>query len=1520
MRLRSRTGLAGALSILLALVLVPIAFFVFTVLEPQRQHMLERNLRVLNETGRELEAQFERLSFLIKFSLVPVGTPSDPESVIDRLEAAEKAHELAQAGVGQHTDPDTVSRDVQPDSAYAPQIDFLEARRSFLEDERKLLGAGQASKRGSTAARALDREIGKIARQTTTLERRRSSGVEMARSVRVAALPSRQTRAEAEQALRAAEDARTRAKRLSGYLEGLRKTREYRAIEITATGPCESGADAKTIYEVTGQAPGTRVLATGCRRALDSEKPLEWDTVEIGLPFADLADPLDSAAAAAFDQLVIVSGNGKVLHASRGGPLLPADRLPALLRTARATGSVARLGSLVGDDDAELAGSGASSQDPTAVLRAARRHPVEVEIGETWYRVFAHPVRSPTAEDGDWFVVGIVSDARFSSGSLASSRSQLALAISGLVLMLLAWPWLRLLFSGPRERISIREILELVTSLALAIGLLTLVVADLSSRAVLKRHLDQTAVDLSHRIEADFRAELAETLAALQAARERICISGLPTSWDMRGDALVYPPYDVAFVLDERGVQMGEQANYRSGEVSTIRVASREYFQRARDGRTWRLGPEPEQRFFLQRIKTYDHGWRLSAVSAPASDPEGLVGTVCNGAAAVALTRRFASLTSVVLPPGFGFAIIDDETGEVPFHSSDSRSLVENFVAETGPDPRLTNLVGQRRTRTLEGRYRTEGAHRFRVHPLRGLPWTLVVFQRTGIYDVLRFEMLLAAGSYLGIYVVVLLAASLLAAWLTPGSRWSWLWPTDRRRARYRRAVVFVVLVGLFDILSVLWLRGTDLLIPIFTLPPAALGAVYLALYAGNGVERRGRTAARICLGIGAVGAGVVIAKVVGGSQVDLLRAGVLLVVAGLAIHAGRRVARAKEGSDQPGNRIAYFALLLAMLGVVVVLPALAVFKDVQRAALDRVTRLGQRAAVAAAIERHEGLRADAERIAPERFREDPALVVVREEGAACRGLYVQPGILAAPRSGEGPGPARGGVGSGGICSAIEVLPEGCPEDPEPYAAAFSVGLTRQLPGVSQTALELRQLFDPGAGDRSECWSSVADTETPGLFGDAASDELEYRKQHGEGSFRMVSARLPIPVPGEPGEWALVLVGVAGTTGLAVLLFWLLGNRVLGLRIPDAMGAERLTAPRDDQENAPADAAVGACDRLVLFPPPGWARGLCERLERAGRAVERVDAGALSTWVSSTQGDQRLLVVTDLHLCLPDDASREAALARLEAIQRDGQQRVVLCSDVHPLDYLRTSTFVPGTIAAEGAPGDDGARRRLDRERLRWGEVLAGLRPTRIDWDPPPLDPGAHPSLSAALRRECDWTPWLADLRDEIAADPRFRSGEIDERELVHWVAERAEPLFRRIWALLPAEDRLAIVQLAEGNLLNPRNSAMIERLMRRGLICRDGTFRLVSRSFALFATRVELPARLQDWERSAAGGHWNLVRIPLAAIFLLVLAYAVYAGRGTVDATLAAIPAVVAGFPTVIRILGSLRMAGGAPGSGNVG
>lgn len=119
-------------------------------------------------------------------------------------------------------------------------------------------------------------------------------------------------------------------------------------------------------------------------------------------------------------------------------------------------------------------------------------------------------------------------------------------------------------------------------------------------------------------------------------------------------------------------------------------------------------------------------------------------------------TEEFGVLKSAVVPPGSGLAIIDNQTGQVLFHSDAHRMLRENFLEETDDNAELAALIHARAEGRFEGKYWGTG-HHFYVKPIEDLPWTLVVFRSKEMLRTINFEILMFSSCLFTLYIFALL-------------------------------------------------------------------------------------------------------------------------------------------------------------------------------------------------------------------------------------------------------------------------------------------------------------------------------------------------------------------------------------------------------------------------------------------------------------------------------------------------------------------------------------------------------------------------------------------------------------------------------------------------------------------------------------------------------------------------------------------------------------------------------------------
>ena len=167
-----------------------------------------------------------------------------------------------------------------------------------------------------------------------------------------------------------------------------------------------------------------------------------------------------------------------------------------------------------------------------------------------------------------------------------------------------------------------------------------------------------------------------------------------------------------------------------------------------------------------------------------------------------ALVTRLTSVGHPVLAPGFGFAIVE-ASGRVLFHSESRRDLSENFLKASDEDPLLESMLSERRGGHLSVHYWGRPS-RVYVHPLTGLPWSLVTFRNTYGLRVRNFELIYDFLNPFLLYLGGLLIA-VLALWIFAPRRYRrFLWPSSRHLPLYRAvALATPVVVAAFAV--VLW-------------------------------------------------------------------------------------------------------------------------------------------------------------------------------------------------------------------------------------------------------------------------------------------------------------------------------------------------------------------------------------------------------------------------------------------------------------------------------------------------------------------------------------------------------------------------------------------------------------------------------------------------------------------------------------------------------------------------------------------
>jgi hypothetical protein len=1097
--------------------------------------------------------------------------------------------------------------------------------------------------------------------------------------------------------------------------------------------------------------------------------------------------------------------------------------------------------------------SGAKDSKPIATVFAAASYR-NVEIGGKEYKLFIQPVDLPigTSFAGNahetWLLCGLVTADKFVYKSLAVPSSLLLVILAGLLLAALSWPLVRLRLIGERQRVRVFDVLLLGICSLLGVAILTLTLLDFHAYTQLQDAAEEQLQVFADQMARNISREIETAHRHLQELERRLP-QGPPAPTSAWADFSL---------IDSKGQQQFKQ----SGDGKTrprLNVEDRPYFQHARDSKEmWTLsGPKGDVigPFYLESVTARTTLRPVAVLAEPILDEKNQVRAV----ATLAIPMR--SVIKPILPPGFEFAVIDDK-GLVLFHSHSYRNNVENFFTETDEDQHLRSAVFARRGEPLHVHYFGKD-YMARTQPVQGLPWTVVALRNEEPLRELNMEWVVTTALFLLLPTVPLVLALLVIAIARPGYRAPWIWPDSHRTADYSSLAALLGLYGLAFGIVIYRLSGVfQLLVLAWTLPFFALLASYVRLRGSAAAEGR----RKIAVGLGflslfalllwALFTDVPYDAVYPSLDRTLAAAFAILILSTFLPVLPRPAWMRREGSPPKPLIRTYPMAALLLLALTVILPAVAVFKAVHRLELYSFIRYGQ-LKLARAL--------DGEQTPQDLGFYGAAFfstqtVQGRDETAPgfCDDVPVS-------------GPARTG---GKLAGELPELLEGL------------------LPHYSLHSAEMRELLHDHATDCSWDSHQVAETTMDLHSRGGSGPDLHLRSEF---------AAVLTPRLGQMGIGSLsVSVGLAllfGALLSRLVLFIARRLFLLDLLEPLWSVAEGTLAPVAGRNlfvvrKSPLSAAEVEASRLECFDlravePEGEAwTNRCQELLDSGRDV----------------------LMTGFEHRLSDPAFNARKLELIDRLVELRERTVVVVSGVSPRQLLareRRDASAAGESPATGERWrillssftlvEEGLRRPAQNGKAGspWGEVLRWVRRQ----PKPEESPDIH---SPVLREEGGNDPFLLQIAKGL--DPlRDR---MDGEQLLEELGERAEGYYFTVWESCSDPEKVVLQHLAQEGLINEKNRKVVRRLMARGLIRRDPSFRLPNESFRRFACSPLCRCQVAALEQRAAPSAWDRFQWPFLAVLTASIAFFFATQQELLDSTLAMATGLTAGLPTVTKLM----------------
>ena len=483
-------------------------------------------------------------------------------------------------------------------------------------------------------------------------------------------------------------------------------------------------------------------------------------------------------------------------------------------------------------------------QNLVQVMKSATPAHFQITVGGNSYDVFMQAVDfpqisvpGPDSNSGTpWIICGLLPSSDFQEQYLAIPFTVLLFCLFLLISGFLALPFLSLIMMNPRERLTRFSVVTLVITNILGAGIGTLFLLDLGFYRQMAddfhERLESTAYSISEAVQTQLdrmlwqlvwfdekNAQLGdlETFPADPKSKAWLARYQIPSPCQQTPEApgpLCYPDFSVMFWVDPQAVLRETWTQQKEPYVRGIHdLSHREYVTRIQDASREPLYRRLIQNrwieFYAQPLISLESSTRSLVLSIPHQGRKSPTGASKAWVAAIQ-SEAFSLLSEPVISTGSGYAVIDDQSGLVLFHSNTRRMLRENFLEETDSNPEIAALIYARAEGAVEGDYWGIG-HRFFVKPLVGLPWTLVVFDSKEAFRTTNFDVLIFSLCLFTLYIVALLfwikLLSLLYRYDATGRRIRWTWPRQTSRPTYHwislgQGLLFIVALAVLGALD----------------------------------------------------------------------------------------------------------------------------------------------------------------------------------------------------------------------------------------------------------------------------------------------------------------------------------------------------------------------------------------------------------------------------------------------------------------------------------------------------------------------------------------------------------------------------------------------------------------------------------------------------------------------------------------------------------------------------------------------
>ncbi len=527
-----------------------------------------------------------------------------------------------------------------------------------------------------------------------------------------------------------------------------------------------------------------------------------------------------------FDVVLVAQGNGTVIF-QKSSPGLAVARIDALEDISE--------GAKAGKTDREV-------KPPSQSGKFSFSRFSEIKLAGASYRFYSQPLPisfplidpvKKKAEDNlaqpeHWVLCGLVHAEAFRSESQSISYKYLLWFSVAILLVIAAYPFLRLRISSSSERLRASDVAVTAVFACAATTTLSFALLDIF---YLRKDFDERTPDgpmrkLAKAIDTNLSNERKSAFNQLQdfyaggKLREALRNAQAPSqlhprfigdqkecnpSWACRtgildkdkivpGRRLDYPYLEFASWSDSSGYQRIKWTT-KAHVTPFINLddSSSTYYPAVKKAFAFGSSDSPEPVPVSGIGSQYSPNtgdyitvfWQLLDMDGrPASEQSIREKNVFCGS----VVTRPISVVDPIMPAEFQFALIKPD-GTVVFHSDPTRNLRENFFVETDQNQEVRSRVFTRAPGMMVAKYMGRG-HRLYIYPMAfdsNEPWTVIVFRDLRVEETMNLEVLSLASILFSLYALGMTLALLLVHWRGASrATGSWLWPDSRKAGAYK--------------------------------------------------------------------------------------------------------------------------------------------------------------------------------------------------------------------------------------------------------------------------------------------------------------------------------------------------------------------------------------------------------------------------------------------------------------------------------------------------------------------------------------------------------------------------------------------------------------------------------------------------------------------------------------------------------------------------------------------------------------